>query len=414
MTPSTFQSQIMVRIRVYHCLYLKLITNNNPITHYIDFNDLIYKSLSSIGSDSSFSLDSVLMDSYENFGSRPPSDDLAACFDMLGVNSPTRSNMECLSPDTVQSAEYSVISSPPPLFHFGSPASQEPAAATAQFFTNLSLNSMAGSLQSNFTDDHNMQLKLELAEMLPQQNIPKNNCNGAFFDFLSVSPCFVDNNQMVPENNDSNLSSCNEFETMGFPDISLFSQPSSPLPENELTTDTGTIPEYDCCSSPPQTPQNLASDPLVNFESLFNAATDLNFYPDLADSEWHTGIAPNSAQLPSAAYPPQDNALFQSQEQQKQLAEFFSGYFRPVSTIHTSSATGKQTKVYKCPFCNHTSNRGNNMREHVQIHNPNRPKPFMCTLCKRFFARKHDMNRHYLSCKKQNDKKILNNVVHLS
>ncbi|KAI8877299.1 hypothetical protein K501DRAFT_135406, partial [Backusella circina FSU 941] len=53
-------------------------------------------------------------------------------------------------------------------------------------------------------------------------------------------------------------------------------------------------------------------------------------------------------------------------------------------------------------FCNHTSNRGNNMREHVQIHNPHRPKPFMCALCKRSFARKHDMNRHYQSCRKQN------------
>ncbi|KAI9262048.1 hypothetical protein BY458DRAFT_515281 [Sporodiniella umbellata] len=60
----------------------------------------------------------------------------------------------------------------------------------------------------------------------------------------------------------------------------------------------------------------------------------------------------------------------------------------------------KRTKVHQCPFCSHTSNRANNMREHTQIHNPNRPKPFCCKICSRAFARKHDMKRHYLSCKK--------------
>ncbi|CAO3697688.1 hypothetical protein G6F70_008029 [Rhizopus microsporus] len=63
-------------------------------------------------------------------------------------------------------------------------------------------------------------------------------------------------------------------------------------------------------------------------------------------------------------------------------------------------ATTKRGKIHKCPYCDHTSNRANNMREHTQIHNPNRPKPFCCKICKRAFARKHDMKRHYLSCKK--------------
>ncbi|KAI8877298.1 hypothetical protein K501DRAFT_288457, partial [Backusella circina FSU 941] len=240
-----------------------------------NFNDLVYKSLSSTDSDSSYSLDSFLIGSFENFGSSTPNNDLAACFDMLGVNSPARSNMECLSPDTVQSAEYSVISSPPPLFHLGSPASQETtAAAAAQFFTNTSLNNMADSLQSNSTDDHSMQLKLELAEMLPQQDESNNNYINDLFDCLSASPYFSsNNNQMVPENNDGEFLSSNKFEAMDFPDIKLFSQPPSPLPENELTVRGGTVPEYYYCSNPPQTPQNLASDPLINFGSFFTTTT---------------------------------------------------------------------------------------------------------------------------------------------
>ncbi|CAO3675437.1 unnamed protein product [Rhizopus stolonifer] len=70
---------------------------------------------------------------------------------------------------------------------------------------------------------------------------------------------------------------------------------------------------------------------------------------------------------------------------------------QPQSEVKKSK---KRSKVHQCPFCNHTSNRANNMREHVQIHNPNRPKPFACHICSRAFARKHDMKRHYHSCKK--------------
>jgi hypothetical protein len=64
-----------------------------------------------------------------------------------------------------------------------------------------------------------------------------------------------------------------------------------------------------------------------------------------------------------------------------------------------------RTKIHKCPYCDHTSNRANNMREHTQIHNPNRPKPFCCKLCNRAFARKHDMKRHVISCKRRLAKK---------
>lgn len=49
---------------------------------------------------------------------------------------------------------------------------------------------------------------------------------------------------------------------------------------------------------------------------------------------------------------------------------------------------------HTCPFCFHTSDRANNMKEHIMTHYPDRPKDFKCHLCDKAFARKHDMKRH--------------------
>lgn len=57
----------------------------------------------------------------------------------------------------------------------------------------------------------------------------------------------------------------------------------------------------------------------------------------------------------------------------------------------------KIKKVHRCPHCNHTSNRANNMKEHILTHDPYRPKMFACDTCQKSFARKHDMKRHVKS-----------------
>ncbi|KAI9312647.1 hypothetical protein BX666DRAFT_1825464, partial [Dichotomocladium elegans] len=51
-------------------------------------------------------------------------------------------------------------------------------------------------------------------------------------------------------------------------------------------------------------------------------------------------------------------------------------------------------RLHRCLYCPHTSNRANNMKEHILTHDPNRPKKFACPLCGKRFARKHDMKRH--------------------
>ncbi|KAI8343076.1 hypothetical protein BC941DRAFT_410372 [Chlamydoabsidia padenii] len=57
-------------------------------------------------------------------------------------------------------------------------------------------------------------------------------------------------------------------------------------------------------------------------------------------------------------------------------------------------------KIHHCPHCHHTSNRANNMKEHILTHDPYRPKLFACNICQKRFARKHDMKRHTKSHQK--------------
>ncbi|KAI9244287.1 hypothetical protein BDA99DRAFT_529258 [Phascolomyces articulosus] len=65
------------------------------------------------------------------------------------------------------------------------------------------------------------------------------------------------------------------------------------------------------------------------------------------------------------------------------------------TTTRRSHGTRRRTpKVHQCPHCPHTSNRANNMKEHILTHDPNRPKKFPCPKCGKRFARKHDMKRH--------------------
>ncbi|KAI8335526.1 hypothetical protein BC941DRAFT_515029 [Chlamydoabsidia padenii] len=62
-----------------------------------------------------------------------------------------------------------------------------------------------------------------------------------------------------------------------------------------------------------------------------------------------------------------------------------------------TSTKKKSKKIHRCPHCQHTSNRANNMKEHILTHNPYRPKLFACDTCQKTFARKHDMKRHVKS-----------------
>lgn len=63
-------------------------------------------------------------------------------------------------------------------------------------------------------------------------------------------------------------------------------------------------------------------------------------------------------------------------------------------TAAAASNNRRRPRLHHCPYCTHTSNRANNMKEHILTHDPHRPKNFPCPLCGKRFARKHDMKRH--------------------
>ncbi|KAI9445070.1 hypothetical protein H4582DRAFT_1805696 [Lactarius indigo] len=66
-----------------------------------------------------------------------------------------------------------------------------------------------------------------------------------------------------------------------------------------------------------------------------------------------------------------------------------------VQTPDAQTNTGPN-RAHQCPNCNRAFARAFNLKTHMDTHNPERSKPFICphSSCKRSFSRKHDLQRH--------------------
>lgn len=161
---------------------------------------------------------------------------------------------------------------------------------------------------------------------------------------------------------------------------SNYSRPTSPVPEDVILT-ASEVNDY--INSPYLSPSvsisTTTGPSTLHGQDIFGTPDDMELYP-------------TSIVTPSS--PQEKPQLFFSDVEEEEVAE------KKGRNKIQMTPSGRRAKIHKCPFCNHTSNRANNMREHTQIHNPNRPKPHACKLCNRAFARKHDMNRHHIACKK--------------
>ncbi|KAF8262896.1 hypothetical protein EI94DRAFT_641669 [Lactarius quietus] len=65
----------------------------------------------------------------------------------------------------------------------------------------------------------------------------------------------------------------------------------------------------------------------------------------------------------------------------------------------TQASTGPIRNKFVCHLCGQESARKSNMKSHMETHNPNRKRPFVCpeSDCAHPFTRSNDLKRHLLS-----------------
>ncbi|KAJ3917992.1 hypothetical protein F5877DRAFT_79437 [Lentinula edodes] len=85
------------------------------------------------------------------------------------------------------------------------------------------------------------------------------------------------------------------------------------------------------------------------------------------------------------------------------LSGVYSIALAPSST-DDSRKDNSSKKKYKCTVCTRAFDRAYNLKTHMDTHNPNRQKPYVCPhlSCHRAFSRKHDLGRHIISLHREN------------
>ncbi|KAI9435961.1 hypothetical protein H4582DRAFT_492432 [Lactarius indigo] len=184
--------------------------------------------------------------------------------------------------------------------------------------------------------------------------------------------------------------------------------PASPS-ESTLTTQSSDGPAISECSFMTNSTPSYPALPFDNFVSQFNAVdpkhgmfSDLSALLDL-DSFGH--------QL-SPAFFTDVYVVNQSDDGPYRppvgisphiLSDAFQGPPPPYSVDPpvcagpaTQSGAGPVREKYVCPHCGHRSARRHNLKTHMETHNPNRDRPFVCPIsdCRQPFTRKHDLKRH--------------------
>lgn len=373
-----------------------------------------------------------------------PTEDLTVHFDGLAVRSPTGSiysnNNGLYSPQQINSP-INIGSPHSPVYFNGSPQGGNFLAGGNSFVG--SPNSPSHFLGSPLMTPTTFN-ELGIDTTTPNMNDLASSYGG----FTYLSPTLQPQAQLSPINSPSPTGSYvannNNNNLYLFPPnnntTTNYSRPSSPVPDDVILTASevnGYINSPSLIVSSQQQQDNMdmgnnGDGSSIISDLLFNVAgsdtslltlDDMELFPTTTNN--HSTTTTTSVVTPSSPQQ-QQRQVNTTQPQQfiSTAALFFSeddledddvlDHYETAttkaptknrkSTTNTTTPSGRRAKIHKCPYCNHTSNRANNMREHTQIHNPNRPKPHACKLCNRAFARKHDMNRHYISCKKQHSK----------
>ncbi|KAI8072868.1 hypothetical protein BC940DRAFT_291828 [Gongronella butleri] len=90
-------------------------------------------------------------------------------------------------------------------------------------------------------------------------------------------------------------------------------------------------------------------------------------------------------------------ALYRLFDSKQRLEEAVHAATRPSSSTCTDKKKkqGNRRGIYKCQFCDYTSNRSYNTKQHEKTHNDPPHRPHKCIICKKGFVRKYDLKIHH-------------------
>ncbi|KAI8062923.1 hypothetical protein BC940DRAFT_114666 [Gongronella butleri] len=86
--------------------------------------------------------------------------------------------------------------------------------------------------------------------------------------------------------------------------------------------------------------------------------------------------------------------LFDSEQRLQQAVDATTPRPAPKCT-GKSKKQGNRLGVYKCQFCDFTSNRSFNTKQHEKVHSDPPIRPHKCIICERGFVRKYDLKVHH-------------------
>lgn len=400
----------------------------------------------------------ALANSIPNMGQSPylPADDLTLCFDGLAVRSPTNSyysnhngvyspqqinspvnigsphggrsplyfgspqspnyNSQFLagSPSHTNNSQFVGSPNSPPFL--GSPSitpfigdsSFDPTLQQHDFSSSYGFAYLSPSLTASIPQNQQQQQQQHLSPI----NSPSPTGSYAGSNYLfppTLASTYSRSSSPVPDDVILTASEVNDYINSPYLSASVGSNNPSPTPVVQPLSINTDMNSYDFNINDNNQISEFLMDhhhasPLTTATTTTTATTDfedgnIELFPSVVQhSSPHA--QPQSVNFPNKSHYEEEEDDLEDQQPKPRL-----NYTRK------TTSTGRRAKIHQCPHCPHTSNRANNMREHVQIHNPNRPKPHACKLCNRAFARKHDMNRHYISCKKQLGKSNANRYL---
>ncbi|KAF8262894.1 hypothetical protein EI94DRAFT_1742264 [Lactarius quietus] len=165
-----------------------------------------------------------------------------------------------------------------------------------------------------------------------------------------------------------------------------FSTTNHPLPLNIDLRDVDTGSGYNGVYT--KQPAPMFTDPHAFLDSLGS----LQFPPDLFQTvQVYKAQSDDGPYRPSVGISPHClSTAFQSPPP----AALMDSPGGTASSMQTY--TGPIRSKFVCPECGHKSARKHNLKTHMDTHNPDRMKPFVCPVsdCGHPFTRKHDLKRH--------------------